>query len=104
MTRPALNGLLRARSTVQPTPWRLQLRHPRGRATYQQSNATGAPIRDVPTKNHSKLTRSMMKPEAPAKTLPGRAQSEVKSAYWAAAYSVVVSDDMKVMRTIEANA
>jgi len=46
----------------------------------------------------------MMKPETPAKMLPGKAQSDVSSAYWLAAYSVAVSEDMNVMRTMDANA
>ncbi len=40
---------------------------------------------EVATKNHSKLTRSMRKPEVPASRLPGKAQSDVSSAYWLAA-------------------
>jgi hypothetical protein len=36
----------------------------------------------------------MMKPEAPARMLPGNAQSDVRSAYWLAACSVAVNNDM----------
>ena len=56
--------------------------------------ATGAPISEVAMKNHSKPRRSMMKPDDPATTLPGSAQSDVINAYWLAAYSVDESDDM----------
>ena len=64
------------------------------RRTFQHSIATGTPMRDVAIKNHSKPRLSMMKPEAPASRLPGRAQSDVRSAYWLAACSVAVSEDM----------
>jgi hypothetical protein len=64
------------------------------RQTYQHRTATGAPIREVAMKNHSKPVRSMVNPEAPASKLPGKTQSEVKSAYWLAACSVMVSEDM----------
>ncbi len=45
-------------------------------------------------KNHSNPTRPMTKPELAASRLPGSAQIEVSSAYWLAAWSAVVSDDM----------
>ena len=44
------------------------------------SSATGSPISDVPTKNQVKPVRSIAKPEKPASTLPGNAQSEVEEA------------------------
>src|SRR6516164_5345782 len=60
----------------------------------QASSATGMPISEVPMKKFSKPVRSIMKPEAPARRLPGSAQSEVISAYWLAASSVEASEDM----------
>ena len=51
-------------------------------------------ISDVPMKKTSKPVRSMTKPKAPARKLPGSAQSEVISAYWLAANSVDASEDM----------
>jgi hypothetical protein len=62
--------------------------------TYQHSAATGIPISEVSTKNIVNPVRAIMKPDVPARRLPGKAHSEVRRAYWLAANSVAVSDDM----------
>ena len=62
--------------------------------TWIASAATGSPMSEVPTKNPVNPVRSMAKPEAPASTLPGSAQSEVSSPNWLAACSEAASVDM----------
>lgn len=62
--------------------------------TYQHSAATGIPISELSTKNIVNPVFAITKPEAPARMLPGKAHSEVRSAYWLAASSVAVSIDM----------